>query len=127
MVEDDNTGAVVEMPLYQSHKRVWALKIKEVDRMNGYRIVPEESGYAPVPVNAEYMDKHRPKAGGYYVVYEDGYKSFSPAHAFEGGYTRVGASKVMGVGRMADNEKAKPTDDGISGAICASVSAQWKT
>ncbi|MCK9988658.1 MAG: hypothetical protein AzoDbin1_05130 [Azoarcus sp.] len=27
--------------------------------------------------------------GGYYVVYEDGYKSFSPAIAFESGYTRI--------------------------------------
>jgi hypothetical protein len=27
--------------------------------------------------------------GGYYVVYEDGYKSFSPASAFENGYTRL--------------------------------------
>ena len=29
------------------------------------------------------------KVGGYYVVYEDGYKSFSPAEAFESGYKRV--------------------------------------
>ena len=28
-----------------------------------------------------------PEVGGYYVVYEDGYKSFSPAGAFESGYT----------------------------------------
>lgn len=90
MVEDDKTGAAVEMPRYQSHKKVWALKIKEVRRMDGYWIVPEESGYAPVSVNAEYMDKHQPKVGGYYVVYDDGYKSFSPAKAFEEGYTRVG-------------------------------------
>ena len=34
-----------------------------------------------------YMHKHKPEVGGYYVVYEDGYKSFSPAGAFESGYT----------------------------------------
>ena len=35
----------------------------------------------------EYVAKHKLEVGGYYVVYEDGYKSFSPASAFESGYT----------------------------------------
>ena len=35
------------------------------------------------------MDRHKPKAGGYYVVYDDGYKSYSPAKAFEEGYVRI--------------------------------------
>ena len=30
-----------------------------------------------------------PEVGGYYVVHKDGYKSFSPANAFEEGYTRI--------------------------------------
>jgi hypothetical protein len=30
-----------------------------------------------------------PKPGDYIVIYEDGYKSWSPAKAFEDGYTRV--------------------------------------
>jgi hypothetical protein len=33
--------------------------------------------------------KHSPEAGGYYVQYKDGYTSFSPAEAFEEGYTRL--------------------------------------
>lgn len=37
----------------------------------------------------EYMQKHQPRAGGYFVVYKDGYESWSPAEAFEEGYTRV--------------------------------------
>ncbi len=37
----------------------------------------------------DYMRKHQPKIGGYFVVYKDGYKSFSPAEAFEEGYTRI--------------------------------------
>lgn len=52
-------------------------------------ITPEEGGYAPFTVDAAYVRKHQPQVGGYYVVYEDGYKSFSPAAAFEGGYTRI--------------------------------------
>jgi hypothetical protein len=35
------------------------------------------------------MTKHAPEVGGYYVVYADGYKSYSPAKAFEDGYTQV--------------------------------------
>lgn len=93
----DETGDAVEMPRYQSHKKVWALKIKSVQAdpsaplgsTAACIIVPEESGYAPFRVDEEYCLKHNPKVGGYYVVYDDGYKSFSPAQAFEEGYTRI--------------------------------------
>lgn len=85
--------SVCLMPKYQCHKKVWALKISDVfkkgDGSGGAVLTTDESGYAPIHVDAEYMAKHQPKAGGYYVVYEDGYKSFSPADAFEGGYTRL--------------------------------------
>ena len=52
-------------------------------------ITPAEDGYAPFKVDANYVHKHKPEAGGYYVVYADGYKSFSPAKAFEDGYSAV--------------------------------------
>ena len=78
------------MPQYQCHKKVWALKIKTIIEGNlGTVITPEESGYAPFRVDVAYMHKHRPQVGGYYVVYEDGYKSFSPSDAFESGYTLI--------------------------------------
>lgn len=81
-----------ELPRYVCHKRVWALKIKEVAKplpSGDCMLTPEDDGYEPVIVDAAYMRKHNPLAGGYYVVYEDGYKSFSPAEAFEGGYLRI--------------------------------------
>lgn len=83
-----------EMPKYRSHKAVWALKIKSITppadgTEGGATITPEDSGYAPFYVDSHYTAKHQPQAGGYYVVYEDGYKSFSPASAFESGYTRI--------------------------------------
>ena len=34
-----------------------------------------------------WMLKHKPGVGGYFVAYDNGYLSFSPAGAFEGGYT----------------------------------------
>ncbi len=79
-----------EMPKYRCHKEVWALKISHISlTQEGATITPEDDGYAPFAVSAGYMKKHRPVAGGYYVVYQDGYKSFSPRAAFEAGYSRI--------------------------------------
>lgn len=87
-----------ELPKYKSHKEVWALKIKSIVKdgegenreTDGSAIItPEEEGYAPFRVELDYMRKHNPQVGGYYVVYQDGYKSFSPAEAFEEGNTLI--------------------------------------
>lgn len=52
-------------------------------------ITPEDGRYAPFAVDDAYVQKHNPQAGGYFVVYADGYKSFSPSQAFEEGYTLI--------------------------------------
>lgn len=81
-----------EMPKYVCHKQVRALKIKSIKPLDGdgdLEITPEENGYAPFAVSGEYAGKHTPEVGGYYVVYKDGYKSYSPAKAFEGGYVAL--------------------------------------
>ena len=88
-------GVGREMPKYSCHKVVWALKIKAIEYgkpdtplgASGATITPEEQGYAPFEVDVTYVRKHDPQVGGYYVIYKDGYKSFSPAEAFEDGYT----------------------------------------
>ncbi len=100
-------GASTEMPRYRCHKEVWALKIKQVvkhahpdplfnDAMfeasaefQGAHLFFEDAAYGPRPVSADWYRKHDPQAGGYFVLYKDGYQSFSPADAFEEGYTRV--------------------------------------
>ena len=87
-----DTTAQRELPKYRSHKQVWALKIKEVVSNGGISdgaIIPENNEFGPIPVSGEYLKKHQPKAGGYYVVYPDGYKSWSPAEAFESGYSKA--------------------------------------
>ena len=97
---DDNCTAQCEMPRYVCHKEVHALKIERIEfdidiaKEDGDRetdgsatIFPAEKSYAPFKVGHEYVRKHNPKAGGYYVVYADGYESWSPADAFESGYT----------------------------------------
>ena len=90
-----------EMPTYKSHKRVWALKIAAIDLDStkateegretdgSAMITPSEDGFAPFRVDHEYVRKHKPQVGGYYVEYKDGYKSWSPADAFEDGYTLI--------------------------------------
>ena len=74
------------LPRYRCHKTVSALKIRS---LSGTRLSFEDEGYAPIDVPLEWITKHSPHAGGYLVVYEDGYRSFSPAAAFEQGYTRI--------------------------------------
>jgi len=82
-----------ELPKYTCFKEVWALKIKRLEVSTETRgwelqLVPHEEGYAPFILSEEYVKKHKPQVGGYYVVYSDGYKSYSPAFAFESGYNR---------------------------------------
>ncbi len=77
-----------ELTKYQSIKKVWAFKIAkiEVDKDDGSGILFNvEEGYPPQRVDSDYMYKHNPQEGGYYVVYADGYTSFCPAEAFEEG------------------------------------------
>ncbi len=54
----------------------------------GSALLTHEDGSSLRVVRA-FMDKHEPQVGGYYVLYEDGYQSYSPAKAFEEGYTPV--------------------------------------
>jgi hypothetical protein len=95
--EKSDSQTARQLPAYRSHKTVWALKIAEVldptepqNETDGTRIiVPVDDGYAPFRVSRDYVRKHNPQAGGYWVQYADGYQSWSPAQAFDEGYTRV--------------------------------------
>lgn len=90
-----------EMPRYKCHKEVRALKIGKIERdsdkasdenreTDGSAIItPVEAIYAPFRVDYNYVKKHNPQVGGYYVLYKDGYQSYSPAQAFEEGYTLI--------------------------------------
>ena len=101
------TSDSCEMPKYKCHKVVHALEIKSVvchahddpnvtieefaktAEFKGGHILPEDERFAPIPFDADYYKKHNPEPGGYYVVYEGGYKSWSPKEAFEGGYIKI--------------------------------------
>ena len=84
-------------PKYVSHKEVWALEIKSITygNLGGALLSFEDPRFEPINVTADYIKKHDPRdngmrwEGGYYVIYEDGYKSWSPTEAFEKGYTLI--------------------------------------
>lgn len=89
----------IPLPLYNCRMQVRALKISGINldsteaKEDGREtdgsamITPAEDGYVPFKIGAEYLRRLKPQVGGYYVVYKDGYKSYSPARAFEEGYT----------------------------------------
>lgn len=84
----DAGNASAPMPQYRSHKKVWALKIKSTgfkgeDVLLGF----EDARFSERLVSVR--DKPKPEAGWYFVQYEDGYHSFSPAKQFEEGYSLI--------------------------------------
>lgn len=83
---EGSDAAQVEMPRYRSHKEVWALEIKDVTE---FRLHFVEPGYASMAIEPGMLARYHPVPGDFYVVYADGYKSFSPRKAFLEGYTRV--------------------------------------
>jgi hypothetical protein len=74
---------------YRCHKVVRAGRVtREADEYSFFVPVRCADGSElrlPMPKGAT----RAPKAGDYYVVYEDGYTSLSPAKAFEDGYTLI--------------------------------------
>jgi len=81
-----------EMPKYKCFKEVHALKILGISLPQNAALDAElafEQPFAPKLMQREWLDKHNPEVGGYLVVYKDGYESFSPAKAFEEGYTKI--------------------------------------
>lgn len=81
------------MPKYKCTKEVWALKIESMvhsTEEGGFMTIqPTDKRYKAFAVSQEYVDKHNPQVGGYFVQYEDNYASYSPTKAFEEGYMLV--------------------------------------
>lgn len=79
-----------ELPRYRCFKEVHAIKIAAIGTRNGRTyLMPLDPDYPEFEVSPEYVAKHDPKPGGYFVLYNDGYQSWSPAKAFEEGYTNI--------------------------------------
>lgn len=92
----------VKLPQYQCHKKVRAAKIGAIEhtgepgRWRLDLLMPAElekeyfgPAWQKLEVDQSWLERFNPVVGGYYVQYEDGYASFSPAKAFEEGYTLI--------------------------------------
>ena len=108
----------VTLPAYRSHKIVRAAKITHVESADYGNIV--RLTFTLPNGNRDYVekpktwgDRHKPAPGGYYVVYADGYESWSPAEAFEAGYTPTMADEP------SDGEAAALTPHDVERAIVA--------
>lgn len=81
------------MQKYKCHKVVEAFKIAKISISPITTVMvsepDENNGVVNAVVRAEWVIKFKPAVGGYYVQYADGYASYSPAEAFEEGYTRM--------------------------------------
>lgn len=86
---------MAELPQWYSHKKVRAAKIERVDlAATSEPTLLYLEGDFEISVTDEWIGRHTPKGGilidlvgGYFVRYIDGYESWSPAKAFEDGYT----------------------------------------
>lgn len=86
------------LPRFRCHKEVRAFKIVTIrpEAGGGAFLGPAEGSDLSMHVDRAYMEKHQPEVGGYLVSYKDGYLSFSPADAFEEGYTKIRNYKRAG-------------------------------
>lgn len=133
---DGLNATQVEMPKYKSHKTVHALKIKSIVFDSGLakaenretdgsaKITPIEEGFAPFKVDHEYVRKHSPQVGGYFVVYEDGYKSWSPAGAFEEGNTLIEQTIPM-EGKEVPNDHPRFKEAYSIAIVCHEANRAW--
>ena len=83
---------VQDLPCYVSHKRVHALKIAaiEIHEDKSATIAPADKGYGSLKTKPRWAERWAGSEDdkGYYVLYADGFASWSPTKAFEEGYTR---------------------------------------
>jgi len=85
-----------DLPKYKCNKVVEGAKITDVNvydsDANAELTLDVNGEDVVINVSGVYIDRHQPRAGGYYVKYKDGYESFSPAEAFEEGYSPMADS-----------------------------------
>ena len=97
------------LPRWRCHKTVHAVKLRAVDVITEeasdviteandaptttrIRLTPANSEHAAFDVPVEWWTRSyngNTLDCGYYVLFEDGYESWSPSKAFEEGYTRL--------------------------------------
>lgn len=102
MIQTTQTG--IKLPQYKCHKVVQAVKIVNITTSESDFTLKVESPYTDIHVTVPWYNKHNPEIGGYYVIYEDGYTSYSPAEPFEKGYSKFPEDEyvTLGFGRALE-------------------------
>lgn len=80
-----------ELTIYQCHKKVQGGKIVQVmkDRsLEGGAYLLLDCG-VKIKAGPEFLERHKPAAGKYFLMHDDGYKSVSPGSVFEKGYKKI--------------------------------------
>lgn len=93
-----------QLPYYRCHKIVRAGFIVDVgpaDFGNCFALTIQGLD-EPILVSREFDNKHAPRPGTYYVLYEDGYQSISPAEAFEAGYREIDTVSMVEIEAIAE-------------------------
>lgn len=128
----------IPLKRYRSHKVVGAARIRGYDRVppsnmhddprpvpgpqllvvedaegNARRFAPQDGWW--LRMHGDVTDK------GYFVVYEDGYQSWSPSAAFENGYTEIEGPREIGVAPV----RHVPPDDAVVGVIGSMDGPEW--
>ena len=117
------------MKTYQSHKKVQAAKIVAVtESVNGLTFTYADGHGETVYNDDPKIARYRPAVGDYLVQYADGYQSFSPAKAFEEGYSELDAAgrtplPVSGVDIDAAHKRASVGDKVTKASIEARIAA----
>lgn len=85
--------AKMQLPRWQCHKQVLAVKIAamEVAEDKSAKIATDDPAIPVFVSPPGWRERFKGSEDdlGYYVVYDDGYTSWSPTKAFEEGYTRL--------------------------------------
>lgn len=97
------------MKRYQCHKVVEAAKVVGFEMQASSftaQLVLDDDTIVDAPHNV-FRANTRSPVGGYYVRYEDGYTSWSPAAAFEGGYKEIKPDARMALSFSAALDRCK--------------------
>lgn len=83
-LSDDEKNDLV-IPMFQSHQRVRALKIAKVH----FSTVVFEDDRFMARTMRDFVEKHSPESGGWYIVHSDGAEDYYPS-SFESDFHPVG-------------------------------------
>lgn len=82
---------LIELPQYQRTQKAGALRIAAIiPNPRGVELHFENTRYAPIQVGMNWVSLNMPEAGGYFVVFEDGFDGYRPAAQFDAEYTSTG-------------------------------------